>query len=218
MSQYIELCVDYDDATKTYFKRKFLMVDEVPIAGEGNALTVEPVQLDPSERPREPLNAYVVTTFDEAAYDTDKKSKHGDVKVTDYYRDEYIAITQERDMLMTLIRSGDPVLIVDDYGILEWEDFVYELEYDRLYRNNAVSNMIEGSIEEIGKQEFFNRFRVAHYELYGEDITESLYLHSAEAYWQNLDKEQRNAFNRVWIENKQVFDRYLQSKQQNMER
>ena len=68
MSHYAELHVNYNGHTDTYYSRKFLVMDEVPIAGEGNVIDVFPHVMNFEGRPGVKFNSYLVRTFDEEAY------------------------------------------------------------------------------------------------------------------------------------------------------
>ncbi len=220
MSEYVKLRVDYNDDTNTYYSRNFLMVDEVPEAGKDNVAFVYPVALDPSERPRVPLNTYVVVKIDEEMYNLDKENFiYGDVDVKDYYEEEYIAIPEERDLLMQLVHSGEPVLIVDKFFVIANSNFEYELEYDR-HRDpdRSVIKRMGGNIDELSNQELFNRYRQTYYEMHGEDFADMIYFHNAEDYSRELSGEQYHAFCKAWKENQNVFDDFLAEREQGIER
>lgn len=222
MNDCVNLCVDYDDRTKTYYNREFLMVSEVPIAGEGNVIKVDEVLLDPSSRPQEPLNTYIVTRFNKEAYNEALKEAQTDgmplanVNKEDFYEQEYIAITQERESLMDIIRLNDHVLVAGKNMIVWCRDFDYQRDQYDTERRTALNLAKTRLPENPSEQEVFNAYRAAYFELYEEDFVDYLETYNAEEYWRelgNVDRDRATTFYEVWQKNKDVFDNYVKEQE-----
>lgn len=225
MSSYIRLNVDYNGQTDTYYSREFLMVDEVPDVGKGNVIDVFPHIMDFEGRPGVKFNSYLVRTFDEVAYNEAlKKAKNREIPdvVVDkrrFYREEYVAIEKDRDALVSFARSGSQFIFVDEFFIVDYEDFKRVMQEHKKYLNFDIAEHIEGDINKMTKQTLFLQYRDKFQELYGVDFVQHMHLFDGEEYWQELNEERRDAYYNTWHDVKHLFmERFDAAEQDEMER
>lgn len=225
MSHYAELHVNYNGHTDTYYSRKFLVMDEVPIAGEGNVIDVFPHVMNFEGRPGVKFNSYLVRTFDEEAYNEALEKVtlwgiSGDVvDKKGFYHESYVAIERDRDALVSFARSGSPFLFVDELTIVDYTEFKRVMKEHKKYLDFDLADHVEGDINDMSKQELFMRHRDVFKELYGVDnVLQHVNLFDSEEYWKELSEERRDAFYHSWQSVKHLFKERIDSDERGTER